>query len=241
MQRRIFLLANPISILTVKELMSYTEDTPSNPAMDRTLNEGDTRSADDAQAKASPPHAATCPRADVSAQLAIDRPVCDSCSKQLQRFLSQTGLKPSFTGASLEPTSAQRGQARLSREKIRGLREVAVAAATGVTRTHAEAEFRKGIIYVTLIEPRNGETIRQHLVARYLARCAAMWDDPRKRLDESGYVAACQRLRDSMRFTRYEQDVIWRIEMLENDLARGNASWELRRKIGKIVMEVKSR
>lgn len=239
MQRRIFLATLPTSILTVKDLM-YTEETPSTPAMDRTLNEGDTRSADDAQAKASPSHDPTEARAGVNAQLVIDRPVCGSCSKQLQRFLDQVGLKPSFTGASLEPTAAQRAQSRIPASKLRCLTEVAVAAATGVTRTHAEAEFRKGIIYVTLIEPRNGETIRQHLVARYLARCAAMWDDPRQR-NESDYIQACLRLRHNMRFTRYEQDVIWRIEQLEGDLARGSASWELRRKIGRIVMEVKSR
>ncbi|MGC4043305.1 MAG: hypothetical protein QM758_05840 [Armatimonas sp.] len=96
-------------------------------------------------------------------------------SKQLQSFLDRAGLKPKFTGVSLEPTNAQKATARIPNAKFRGLREVAVAAATGFTRTHAEAEFRQGIIYVTVIEPRKGETIRQQLVARYLSRCAVMW------------------------------------------------------------------
>ncbi|MGC4043304.1 MAG: hypothetical protein QM758_05835 [Armatimonas sp.] len=67
-----------------------------------------------------------------------------------------------------------------------------------------------------------------------------MWDDPRQR-DESEYISACQRLRRNMRFTRDELSLVSRLEQIAGDLARGNDSWALRRKIGRIIMEVKSR
>lgn len=116
----------------------------------------------------------------------------------------------------------------LSTDPYRGLKAVAAGEVLGLTRTHSVVEVKRGMITVTLIQPsrRDAESLRLAVVHELIGACNdGDFHDRGKRL----------------RATKAEKALADRVRALQHVGDRTGDDWDIRRRVGVTISEIRSK
>lgn len=116
----------------------------------------------------------------------------------------------------------------LTTDPYRGLKAVAAGEVLGLTRTHSVVEVKRGMITVTLIQPsrRDADSLRLAVVHELIGAC-----------NDGDFHARGKRLRA----TRAEKALADRVRALQHVGDRTADDWDIRRRVGVTISEIRSK
>jgi len=113
-------------------------------------------------------------------------------------------------------------------DPYRGLRAVAAGEVLGLTRTHSLVEVKRGMIVVTLVQPsrRDRDSIRMAIVRKLLL---------------TGTDGEFDSQAAKSRATKAEKHLAQRVQALRGVGSHSAEDWEIRRRVGVTITEIRSR